>query len=136
MILGKRRPQHAPTIPMSAMIDIVFLLLIYFIVTQKDEISEAHLAVNLPSPNPPAEEPRENPNLLEIEIRPGKLFLKKRPRTRAQLREMLATFAALDTDYTVIVKTSILAQTRELVDVLDMCKELGLNQLNVMTLKN
>ena len=118
------------------MIDIVFLLLIYFIVTQKQELSEAHLAINLPSPNPPLEEPQKPPNLLEIEIRPGKLFLKKRPQTRTQLREALATFAALDTESTVIIKTSVLARTGELVDVLDMCKEFGLNQLNVMTLKD
>ena len=37
-------------VPMSSMIDIVFLLLIYFIVTMEDEIPEAHLSINLPSP--------------------------------------------------------------------------------------
>ena len=136
MSLRQRRSKGVVQIPMSSMIDVVFLLLIYFIVTQKNELSEAHLAVNLPSPNPPVQEPDEKPNLLEIEIRPGQVYLKKTPQTFAELREKLTALAALDTGYTVVVKTSVLAQTRELVDVLDMCKDLGLDQLSLMTLKD
>ena len=45
----KKRNDESLAVPMSQMIDVVFLLLIYFVVTMKDEISEAHLAINLPS---------------------------------------------------------------------------------------
>ena len=47
----RRRVQEQAEVPMSSMIDVVFLLLIYFIITQKEQISEAHLAVNLPTPS-------------------------------------------------------------------------------------
>ncbi len=36
-------------IPMSSMIDVVFLLLIYFVVTQKPIIEDTLLGINLPS---------------------------------------------------------------------------------------
>ena len=49
----RKRSNDTLAVPMSQMIDVVFLLLIYFVVTMKDEISEAHLAVNLPSAGAP-----------------------------------------------------------------------------------
>ena len=131
----RRMTIESLAIPMSAMIDVTFLLLIYFVITQREEIPEAHLAVNLPSPNMTPQKPDENPNLLEIEIHPGQLYLKKNPMTLAELQDKLGRMAALDTEQTVIVKTSVEAQTHELVTVLDTCKGLGLTKLSVMTLK-
>jgi len=134
--MGKRRiSSEALAIPMSSMIDVTFLLLIYFIVTKREEIPEAHLAVNLPSPNAHATKVDEKPNLLEIEVHPGQFYLKKTPQTLPQLEAMLAKLAAYDPDQTVIIKTSLKAQTQELVQVLDLCKGLNLTKLNVMTLK-
>lgn len=121
-------------IPMSSMIDVVFLLLIYFIVTQKDELSEAHLAVNLPSPNS-AEQTEVKPRLLEIEIHPGQVFLQGSLQTKETMRGTLEQLAALDPEMTVMVKTSVMAQTDELVTVLDLCKGVGLSKLNVVTLQ-
>lgn len=133
---AKRRiSTESLAIPMSSMIDVTFLLLIYFVITQREEIAEAHLAVNLPSPSTAPQKVDEKPNLLEIEVRPGQLYLMKQPLTLAELQQKLGRLAALDTEQTVIVKTSVLAQTRELVTVLDTCKGLGLVRLNVMTLK-
>lgn len=134
--MGKRKiTTEQLAIPMSSMIDVTFLLLIYFIVTKREEIPEAHLAVNLPSARSAPAKTDERPNLLEIEVHPGQVYLKKTPQTMAQLQDMLAKMAAYDSDQTVIVKTSVLAQTQELVCVLDLCKGLGLTKLNVMTLK-
>jgi biopolymer transport protein ExbD len=126
---------EAAQIPMSSMIDVVFLLLIYFIVTQKDEISEAHLAVNLPSPNP-AQQTETKPKFLELEVHPkGQVLLQGVPKPLPQIRETLAYLASLDAEQTVIVKTSVMATTEDLVHVLDMCKGVGLDKLNVMTLQ-
>jgi biopolymer transport protein ExbD len=121
-------------VPMSSMIDVVFLLLIYFIVTQKPEISEAHLAVNLPSPDA-APTTDVKPRLLELEVHPGQVFLQGAPRPMDRIRETLAYLAKLDPDQTVMVKTSVMARTEELVNVLDLCRGVGLTKLNVVTLQ-
>jgi biopolymer transport protein ExbD len=134
--MGKRRiASDTLAIPMSSMIDVTFLLLIYFLVTRRDELPEAHLAVNLPSVNLQAVKADEKPNLLEIEVLPGRITLRKVPQTLPQLESMLAKLAAYDPEQTVIVKASLQAQTQELVQVLDLCKGLGLTKLNVMALK-
>ena len=121
--------------PMSAMIDVVFQLLIYFIITQKDEVPEAHLAVNLPSPDKEAVQPQKKPQLLEIEVHPGQILLQGVPRSVDMIQDTLTYLAKLDPDQTVIIKTNVMAKTSELVTVLDLCKGVGFKKLNIMTLK-
>lgn len=122
------------SVPMSSMIDVVFLLLIYFIVTQKDEISEAHLAVNLPAPDQ-AKQSETKPNLLEIEIQPGQIFVQGAPRSLDTVKTTLTYLAGLDPEQTVIVKISQLAHADEVVKVLDLCQGVGLINLSIMALK-
>lgn len=130
----KKRVYEQAQVPMSSMIDVVFLLLIYFIVTQKDEIHEAHLAVNLPSPNA-AQTSDVKPKLLELEVHPGQVMLQGIPKPLDTIRDTLAYLAELDPEQTVIVKTSIMARAEELIAVLDLCKGVGLSKLNVVTLQ-
>jgi len=64
----KRRKMKFPEaeVPLSAMIDVTFLLLIYFVVTQKPIIEETYLGVDLPAPGKPrAEKP---PMLFTIDV--------------------------------------------------------------------
>jgi len=128
----KRPKDEELAVPMSSMIDIVFLLLIYFIITQKDEISEAHLAVNLPSPG--RGKPSDTkPQLLEIEVRENMYTLRGVALSLSNLAETLTKFR--DPDLTVIIKVSVQAKARDLVAVLDLCQGAGLTKLNVVTLR-
>ena len=133
--MGRIKEVEALECPMSAMIDVVFQLLIYFIITQKDETPEAHLAVNLPSPDKDAVQPQKKPQLLEIEVHPGQVLLQGVPRSVDMLQDTLAYLAKLDPDQTVIIKTNVMAKTSELVAILDLCKGVGFKKLNIMTLK-
>lgn len=117
---------------MASMIDVVFLLLIYFIVTHKEELSEAHLAVNLPSGGSTQEAPEAR--LLEITVRPGVIALRGKVMTEDQLRDTLTRFAKTDPDQTVLIKVDSKASTGQLVRVLDICNEANLTQLNVVSL--
>ena len=128
----KRPKDEELAVPMSSMIDIVFLLLIYFIITQKDEISEAHLAINLPSPG--RGKPSDNkPQLLEIEVHENMYSLRGVSLSLPMLQETLKKFR--DPDLTVIIKVSVQAKARDLVAVLDLCQGAGLSKMNVVTLR-
>lgn len=129
----KRKREETLAVPMSSMIDVVFLLLIYFIVTQKEEITEAHLAVNLPSPGS-SKTTETKPQLLEIEVYDGRIAL------RGKVMPDDATFASLmnnfrDPELTVMIKVSVGARAKDLVKVLDYCQGAGLTKLNVVTLR-
>jgi len=132
----KLNNEEAGEPPMSSMIDVVFLLLIYFVVTQKPIISEAHLAVNLPSPQ--AEQPpsdQEPPIEVRIRIRPKEYTLQGHKIDLDALRSELASYGAkTEVKYSIIIETHIFARNQQLVNVLDACSASGLKNLNILTL--
>ena len=128
----KRKKDEDLAVPMSSMIDIVFLLLIYFIITSKDEVSEAHLAVNLPAPGV-SRAGDTKPQLLEIEVHENTYYLRGVALALPTLESTLNKFR--DPDLTVIIKVSVHAKAKDLVAVLDLCQGAGLTKLNVVTLR-
>lgn len=130
----KRGGTDSVQVPMSAMIDVVFLLLIYFIVTYKEEIPEAHLAINLPQPQAPKNQ-ETPPQLLEIEIHPTQFYLRRKAMSLPRMEGILTTMARTDPDLTVVIKVNQRAKTKHLVSVLDICKSVNLTNLNVVTLE-
>ena len=119
---------------MSSMIDIVFLLLIYFIVTARSEITEAHLAVNLPTPGA-AKATENKPKMLEIEVHQGDYRLNGAPLELEVIESMLIGLGRTDSSMTVMVKVAYEAYASDLVTVLDLCDKAGLTNLNVVTLR-
>lgn len=135
MALNKKKGKKGQgkiEVPMASMIDVVFLLLIYFIVTHKEQLSEAHLAVNLPSGG--SSKPAPEARLLEITVRPGAIALRGKLMTEQQLTETLTRFGKTDPGQTVLIKVHSKAQTGRLVTVLDICKAANLTELNVVSL--
>ena len=128
----KRNKDEDLAVPMSSMIDIVFLLLIYFIITARDEVSEAHLAVNLPAPGS-SRSGEARPQLLEIEVHENMYSLRGVALSLSSLGSTLNNFR--DPDLTVIIKVSVHAKAKDLVAVLDLCQGAGLTKLNVVTLR-
>lgn len=139
-------------VPLSSMIDIVFLLLIYFIVTQKPIIEETLLSCDLPTPG--GKPPKTPPTMLTVEvvqmfpnptnsnaIRKKDLntyYLNKRrwnfndPGASNDLRRQLIAIAENDKDQTIIINCGPNAQHQKLVQILDACSEAGLTKLNVV----
>lgn len=55
------------SVPLSSMIDVVFLLLIYFIFTQKPVVEDVHLQLNLPAPQASSSD-EEPPPIVRIDV--------------------------------------------------------------------
>ncbi|MBN1865148.1 MAG: biopolymer transporter ExbD [Victivallales bacterium] len=139
-------------VPLSAMIDCVFLLLIYFIVTQKPIIDETLLSCDLPTPG--GKPPDKPPQMLTVEVvrmfpNPNNdptikakelntYYLNKRtwslrdPSAVNDLRRQLITIAENDPDQTIIINCGPNAQHQKLIQILDVCAEAGLTKLNVV----
>jgi biopolymer transport protein ExbD len=135
MGLGKKRGgEDKIEVPMSSMIDVVFLLLIYFIVTYKEEIPEAHLQVNLPAPN--TQQTSDTPPTPPIELRVyrDEYRLRGTPMFPETIKQALGALAASDPEITVVIQTSVFAPMKNLITILDICQAVNLKNLNVMTL--
>lgn len=121
-------------VPMTPMIDVVFLLLIYFVVTMKPVDSVTHLDVFRPNPSaPPKEEVKEPPKMLRISIFSDRLTFNDKRVTVDGLDRMLTRLAALDTSQSVMITCAVDAPHRDLVTVLNLCAGNELNNLSVLS---
>ena len=132
----KKSSDEAVEVPMAPMIDIVFLLLIYFITTFQPQPVEAHMAVNMPAPDMAAQEPRET-KPVEVWITPeGFLWGGARLVSSDDIREKMMQVSSLDATVTVLIKVHNDAVEGQLVEILDCCSYANLSNLNILTLKH
>lgn len=127
-------------VPLSSMIDVVFLLLIYFIVTQKPIIEDTLLGVNLPAPG--GGKPKDKPTQLftvdvfrlrNAKMSPDYYYINgKGPWHIDKLRDFLTNVADNDPEQTIIINCGPNAKHRKLVQVLDACSQAGLANLNIV----
>lgn len=135
-----RKPQKVEAeVPLSAMIDIVFLLLMYFIATQKPIIEETLLGVNLPSDSPPSTNKQKDSILLKVDVmnlpvRGGEdiYHMNGRAWYFKDLVTMLIDTGKNDPDTTVIINCGPNAKHQKLIRLLDACAEAKLSKLNIV----
>ena len=133
----KRTNVQEASVPMESMIDVVFLLLIYFIVTQKPIVEDTLLGVNLPSGKASATQ-SEPAAIFTIDVTrmamdSDKFYLvNNAPLSVEQLNQQLLSLAENDPDTTVLIKCGPNAKHKKLIKVLDMCANAGLQKLNLV----
>ena len=134
MARERRRPEQLPTeLPMTPMIDVVFQLLIYFLVTIRPVDVFAHLEVSRPSPEDRRDEVTIPPKLMRVNIFKEGFTLNDRPVTASELERLLIRMAELDKKQTVLIMVSVASEHAQLIQVLDLCAKAGLTNLSVVS---
>ena len=138
-----RKPQENPQLDMTPMIDVVFELIIFFVVTIKQEDLFTKLNCNRPAPPPPTQTvPKDEPDVtIEIGRRydgspQGVILYNKREVKRTELDAALRDIARTSTKTPVIVKCTGDSPHKALVDVLDICYHNNLFSVSVFSLDN
>ena len=129
----KRTSQEKPTLEMTPMIDCVFQLLIFFIVTLKQDDILANLDALRPAPDP-TPNPNPRPDPLTVLIGPRGFVFQGAPKTESQLEYSLKRIAKADPNATVIVKCTGDSPHGLLVRALDVCNKVGLRNLSVFSM--
>lgn len=133
MGLSIRKKDAEPMeIPMSSMIDVVFLLLIYFVWTYEIDDPEAHLSVNLPGAPDIDVADTPPPPPLEVIVYKSDYVFRGKSVGLDRIQRALAITSGFDRDTTLIIKVIGEAPTKNLIELLDRCKEAGLTNLNVV----
>jgi biopolymer transport protein ExbD len=120
------------------MIDVVFQLLIFFIVTLKQEDILAHLDVNRPAPD--TKPPPEEVNLLEIMVYDerklgGEGFSMQGKKVSLNFIERkLKRLARFSPNMSVIIKCHGDSRHVNLIQLLNVCADAGLSNLSVFSL--
>ncbi|RUO78058.1 ExbD/TolR family protein [Idiomarina seosinensis] len=133
MARNRNREEEDAAIDMTPMLDIVFIMLIFFIVTTSF-VKEAGIQVNKPEANQANKEPSAN---IFIAIRDtGEVWMDKRQvdvkRVAANLERMLAE---QPTDL-VVIQADKEAEHGRVVEVMDQIKEAGIDKISIAAENN
>ena len=132
----KRRFAHANDdieLSMTPMIDVVFQLLIYFLVTFSTADVLAHLDISRPSPEATQTKPKPPADMIRVAVMPKGYAINGRGVTGEELASMLKRLAGISIRQTVLVTCDDKSLHGRLIQVLDMCVENGLTQISVMS---
>ena len=133
-----RKPQENPALDMTPMIDVVFELIIFFVVTIQQEDIFSKLNANRPAPaSGSASESSDTTVTIEIgrgRDANGVLVYNKREMRRQDLDQNLKEVARTSTKTPIIVKCTEDSPHKALVDVLDICYRNKLFSVSIFTL--
>ena len=133
-----RKAQENPALDMTPMIDVVFELIIFFVVTIKQEDILSKLNANRPAPSQGSSS-SESDTTVTIEIGKGRdangvLVYNKREIRRSDLDKNLKEVARTSKKTPIIVKCTEDSPHKALVDVLDICYRNQLFSVSIFTL--
>ena len=133
-IKRKRRENETVALEMTPMIDVVFQLLIFFIVTKKEEDILSHLDVNRPAPDKPRPPEEKQDELLDIIVWEKGYVMKGRKVAIEEVERQLGKYSSISKNVSVVIKCEEKSPHSYLVKVLDICSKKGLKNLNVFSL--
>ena len=120
---------------MTPMIDCVFQLLIFFLVTMKFEDIIAHLDVYRPSPDPHAPPPKEKiDEMVTVGVFSDGFTINERPMGLEALDRMLNKLAGYSRTQTILIKCAPDSPHERLIQLLDLCAKNKLENLSVLSL--
>ena len=133
-----RKPQENPQLDMTPMIDVVFELIIFFVVTIQQEDIFTRLNANRPAPSSSTSS-SESDTTVTIEIGPGMdangtLVYNRRQVRRSELDQNLREVARTSKKTPIVVKCDSESPHKALVDVLDICYRNQLYSVSIFTL--
>ena len=133
-----RKPQDNPALDMTPMIDVVFELIIFFVVTIKQEDIFSKLNANRPAPST-SPSSSESDTTVTIEIGRGRdangvLVYNKREVRRQELDQNLREVARTSKKTPIIVRCTEDSPHKALVDVLDICYRNQLFSVSIFTM--
>ena len=133
-----RKSQENPQLDMTPMIDVVFELIIFFVVTIQQEDIFTRLNANRPAPSTGSSS-SESDTTVTIEIgrgpdANGTLVYNKRVVRRAELDQNLREVARTSKKTPIVIKCARESPHKALVDALDICYRNQLYSVSIFTL--
>ena len=129
-----RHTGSTSTLSLTPLIDVVFLILIFFLVTSEFEDEEKRLDIVLPSATsavPMTGKPREI--IVDIDQQ-GNVFLSGQPTSLDELNKLLKVAAATNpTNQSVVIRADRATAFQPVVDVMNICNQTGISDYSVTT---
>ncbi|MBP5544690.1 MAG: biopolymer transporter ExbD [Kiritimatiellae bacterium] len=118
---------------MTPMIDVVFQLLIFFVVTLHQEDILSRLMASRPAPDKKAD-PEQQPDLINIEIFRGGFIVKGRVVSLEELDRQMRNYAAMSKTANVLLRCTRDSPHQYLVQALDICAKHQMTNLSIFSM--
>jgi biopolymer transport protein ExbD len=129
----KRKPRRIAEINLINMIDMLFFLIVFFVLTSSFT-SETGLDINKPKAQSSKNLPKQ-PLIVGV-TRDGSIHVNESPVSPRALEGVLRHYMALDPDRSVVIVADRDAQIARAVDVMDACNLAGVKKYSISTLKD
>ena len=122
-----------PEVSLTSMMDCIFLMLIFFLVSSQLKKVEKELPIELPRANT-TRDVKSTPDLITVSVNAkGELFVNSKPVGDAGLKNALANAAKENPDRRIRINGDVFAPFRSIVQVLDTCQGEGLTVVGIHT---
>ena len=134
--LKKRKRPEAPGVKleMTPMIDVVFQLLAFFVVTFEIQDILSHLDVSRPAPDPNAKPEEQVEDLLTVLVYDQGFVLQGKKVTINEMDRQLSRLGQISSDISIVIKCTSNSPHGYLVQLLDVCAKAGLRNLSVFSM--
>jgi len=129
---SKRGHSTMSELNITPLLDLVFVLLVIFIITTPQLVN--NLEINLPSGKPPPADnkPKPKPGRIVVSAA-GQITLNNEVMTVPQLKEKLRALKAANPDLGVVLKGSDEVDYQVMVDVMDTLRQLDITKMGLAT---
>jgi len=131
---SKRKSGDSATLEMTPMIDVVFQLLIFFIVTLKQEDIMGHLDISRPAPDPSRVPEEQIQDLLNIIVHKDGYVLQGKRVALSELDRQLSKLAKMSGGVSVVIKCMGDSRHSYLMKLLDVCAKSRLTNISVFSM--
>lgn len=130
----KENKGETPKLDMTPMIDVVFQLLIFFVVTLKQDDILTKLTAARPAPNTDERVKEQQQDLINVIVAPQGFIFNGRPMRLQELEKSIERLSGYSKTAMVIIKCTADSPHGYLVQVLDTCNKYGMTNLSIFSM--
>jgi biopolymer transport protein ExbD len=130
----KQNKGESPKLDMTPMIDVVFQLLIFFVVTLKQEDILSKLSAARPAPNTDKSIINKQDDLINLIVAPQGFIFNGRPMRLTELDKNIERISSYSKTAMIIIKCTMDSPHGMLVQALDLCNKHGMTNLSIFSM--
>ena len=135
MNLRSRAQLHHPGIQLAPLVDVLLLLLIFFLLTWNAARNENELDVKVPQASAAKDKPAPIGDVVVNVKTDGNVVVNRRTLTGAELTELLKGLVQLNSEQAVVIRGDEAGAYKNIIGVLNICTEAGITNVAFATAK-
>jgi len=135
MYLRSHAPLQHPGIQLAPLVDVLLLLLIFFLLTWNAARNENELDVKVPKASAAKEKSAPVGDVVVNVKADGNVVVNRRTLTGAELTDLLKSLVQLNSEQAVIIRGDEAGAYKNIIGVLNICTEAGITNVAFATAK-